>query len=102
MNFFRKSKEMPEVSMDDVLIHVLPDRQENTEKDLVNSSIIESFSNSLSVLPEKRRAVVSMRIIEEKSFADISQLLRISEVSARNLFSIAMKSIRRKFIKQGV
>lgn len=102
MNFFRKSKEMPEVSMDDVLIHILPDRQENTESDLLNRSVIESFSNSLSALPEKRRAVVSMRIIEEKSFADISQLLKISEVSARNLFSIAMKDLRKKLLKQGV
>jgi RNA polymerase sigma factor (sigma-70 family) len=102
MNFFKKSKEMPEVSMDDVLIHILPDRQENIEKDLVNSSIIESFSNSLSALPEKRRMVVSMRIIEEKSFADISQLLKISEVSARNLFSIAMRDLRRKLLRQGV
>jgi len=99
MNFFRKSRMMPEVSIDDVLIHILPDRNENTENSLVNSSVIESFANALAVLPEKRRAVVSLRIFEDKSFADISKILKISEVSARNLFSIAMKNIRKKFVR---
>jgi RNA polymerase sigma-70 factor, ECF subfamily len=102
MNFFKKSKEMPEVAIDDVLIHILPDKNVNIEMDMENSSVIETFGNTLAALPAKRRAVVSLRIFEEKSFSDISKMLGMSEVSARNLFSIAMKSIRRKFIKQGV
>lgn len=100
MNFFKKSRQMPEVSMDDVLIHILPDQNQNIEKHFSDSSIIESFSKTLAALPKKRRAVVSLRIFEEKSFADISQILKISEVSARNLFSIAMKVLRKKLALQ--
>lgn len=101
MDYFRKFRQMPEISMSEVFEQILPDRHVNTEKDFLDNSTIETFGKTITSLPAKRRAVVSLRIFEDKSFSDISQLLGMSEVSARNLFSIAMKGIRKKLTGQG-
>jgi RNA polymerase sigma-70 factor (ECF subfamily) len=74
---------------------------EDTEKELNDRMTIDLFKDQLLVMPKKRRAVVSLRILEEKSFSEISSVLGISEVSARNLFSIAMKGLRTKLVKAG-
>lgn len=99
MDFFRKSRSFPEVSIDDLSEHLLPDKSVNTEKNSINEAGISKFSNYLSSLPAKRRSVVSLRIFEEKTFSEISSVLEISEVSARNLFSVAMKNFREKHLK---
>ena len=99
MDYFRNSKAIPEISIDDISEHFLPDRSEDTESATVNKAGVEKFSDYLSSLPLKRRIVVSLRIFEEKSFAEISKTLEISEVSARNLFSVAMKNFREKHLR---
>lgn len=98
MDFFRKAQSLNEISIDAVSEHFLPDRSVNTEKDSINEASIAKFSKYVSSLPVKRQSVVSLRIFEEKSFAEISSTLEISEVSARNLFSVAMKKFREKHL----
>lgn len=99
MDHFRNSKAIPSISIDDISEHFLPDRSENTEAEVLNRAGIERFSDYLSTLPLKRRSVVSLRIFEDRSFAEISRTLEISEVSARNLFSVAMKNFRDKYLR---
>lgn len=98
MDHFRKSKTMPAVSIDDISENLLPDRSVNTEHESATKAGITKFSDYILSLPVKRRSVVSLRIFEEKSFAEISKTLEISEVSARNLFSVAMKKFREKHL----
>ncbi len=73
----------------------------DSEKDLNDKMALNLFRDHLTALPRKRREVVSLRILEEKTFSEISTVLGISEVSARNLFSIAMKGLRTKLLKEG-
>jgi len=100
LDCLRKMSNNIEVSVER-LEDVFPDLGKNTEKELNDSMTLDLFRNHLVVMPKKRRAVVSLRILEEKSFSEISSVLGISEVSARNLFSIAMKGLRTKLLKEG-
>lgn len=100
LDCLRKISNNIEVSVEH-LEDIFPDSGKDTEKELNDSMTLDLFRDHLVVMPKKRRAVVSLRILEEKSFSEISSVLGISEVSARNLFSIAMKGLRTKLLKEG-
>jgi len=85
----------------DKLEDIFQDDSRDIEQELNDRMVIGRFKDHLMVLPKKRRAVVSLRIFEEKSFSEISSVLGISEVSARNLFSIAIRGLRTKLLKEG-
>jgi RNA polymerase sigma-70 factor, ECF subfamily len=48
----------------------------------------------LRVLPERERAVVRMRLVDELSFAELAQRLSISEGNARLLFHRSIRRLR--------
>ncbi len=48
----------------------------------------------LRVLPERERAIVRMRIVDELSFAELAQRLSISEGNARLLFHRSIRRLR--------
>lgn len=56
----------------------------------------ERFFSVLKTLPKKREKVVFFRIMENLSFKEIGEMLSISENSAKNLFAIGIKQIRKK------
>ena len=85
----------------DRLEEIFPDGTKDAEKELNDRMALDLFRDHLMVMPRKRREVVSLRILEEKSFSEISSVLGISEVSARNLFSIAIRGLRTKLLKEG-
>lgn len=99
IDFFRKKKiGLNEVSLSPELEAVLPGtvNYENSEQ---AQQVYDAFMNELSKSPTKRKSVISMRVLDEKTFGEISDILGISEVSARNLFSIGMKDIRKNLVK---
>ena len=96
----RKNSNEIEITVDR-LEEVFSDNLENREKELDNKMMVDLFKAHLMVLPKKRKAVVSLRIFEEKAFSEISMVLGMSEVSARNLFSIAIKDLRIKLAAEG-
>jgi len=100
LDCLRKRSGEIEVAVDR-LEDIFPDERRDTEKELNDKMVLGRFKDHLVVLPKKRRAVVSLRILEEKSFSEISSVLGISEVSARNLFSIAIRGLRTKLLKEG-
>ncbi|HDT12001.1 MAG TPA: sigma-70 family RNA polymerase sigma factor, partial [bacterium] len=99
MDHYKKNSAKFEVSIDSVMENLLPDKKLSFDDSIRNETILGLFHSWLLSLPRKRQAVVSLRIYEEKPFSEISEILDITEVSARNLFSIAIKSIRKKLLK---
>jgi len=99
MDQYKKNKSYFEVSIDSVMENLLPDKKLSFDDSMQNETILGVFHSWLLSLPRKRQAVVSLRIYEEKPFSEISEILGISEVSARNLFSVAIKGIREKLQK---
>ncbi len=99
MDHYKKNKNRFEVSIDSVMENLLPDKKLSFDDSMQNDTVLGIFHNWLLSLPKKRQAVVSLRIYEQKPFSEISEILGITEVSARNLFSVAIKSIRKKLIK---
>ncbi len=50
--------------------------------------------NALDNLPERQRLVLSLRILEDMSFKDISEVLKINEGSARTNFHYAVETLK--------
>ena len=92
---FRAHREkMREVILSPELEVTLPDPGEGHETAMLATQRAERFMEMVQALPEKRRHVMTLRLIDELPFRDIGEILDISEVSARNLFSIGMKQLR--------
>ncbi len=95
MGYFRKKKHnIQTVAFTDEMESVISAVEKNSEQDIYLEQISENLISLLSTLPDKRRNVVILRILEEKTFREISEILLISEVSARNLFSMGIKNVR--------
>jgi RNA polymerase sigma-70 factor (ECF subfamily) len=54
------------------------------------------FCEFIRFLPKKRSKVMFLRVLEKMSFKEIGETLGISEASAKNLFSMGLKDIRKK------
>ncbi len=70
-----------------------------TTKNIVDSfeikEINENFLKLIKQLPIKRGGVIFLRITQNLTFKEIADILKISADSAKNLFSIGIKKIRK-------
>ena len=55
------------------------------------------FCKYIKKLPKKRGKVMFLRVLEQLSFKEIGMMLSISEDSAKNLFSLGLKTVRQAF-----
>jgi len=97
IDYFRKNKQISrQISITPELENRFFISRENVESSLHTKEMLEIFMNSVNKMTEKRRNILLMRIVEEKHFSEIADILNISEANARNLFSIGIKGIRKK------
>ncbi len=96
-DYFRKHRDRAgEVTLSAEIAEVLPAAGERPDEALADSERAHSFMGMVQALPEKRRQVVLLRIVDELPFREIGAVLGISEASARNLFSIGTKQLRQQ------
>lgn len=101
VDYFRTHRDKArEVMLSPELEEVLPASGDGHEADTLRAQRAERFMGMVQALPEKRRNVMTLRIVDELPFRDIGETLGISEVSARNLFSIGMKELKMKILRQ--
>ncbi len=94
-DYFRKHRERAEeVALSPELEEILPADGEKSEEALARNQRAAQFMGMVQALPEKRRHVLLLRVVEELPFREIGEVLGISEVSARNLFSIGMRQLK--------
>ena len=99
MTFFRKNKKHTyELSNSDEILNFVEEGSRTPEIELLDSELKELLVSLISKLPSKRRYVTSFRLFNQKSFKEIGEILSISNASARNLYSIAIKQIRKDLL----
>lgn len=94
-DYFRKHRDKAhEVTLSPELAEVLPADGGQHEETISAAQRSETFLGMVQALPEKRRQVIMLRVVDELPFREIGEILGISEVSARNLFSIGMRQLK--------
>lgn len=68
--------------------------EQRTESDLMERQRREGLENALEELPPKQKAVLTLRIQQELSFAEIGQSLGMTENTAKVNFHHAMKRLQ--------
>jgi len=72
----------------------IPGREQSPSRLMQDSPEHGDLWHKLRKLPERERAVLRMRIVEELSFADLAQRLSISEGNARVIFHRGVTHLR--------
>ncbi|MBU9713827.1 RNA polymerase sigma factor [Evansella tamaricis] len=67
------------------------------EKDIDNWILKDSLQYALQKLPPRDRSLVVYKILEDKSYSELSTLLHTNEVTIRKRYERAIKKIRRVF-----
>ncbi|MCB9802394.1 sigma-70 family RNA polymerase sigma factor [Candidatus Nomurabacteria bacterium] len=68
--------------------------QEQTEKNLDQKQLLEKVSRQLNLLKSKQKEIIIMRLWQELSYQEISQILNKSEASCKMYFSRSIKILR--------
>lgn len=88
---FRKNKKHHNREL---LDEILEDKGEAVK--LKNRDMRSDFIASLKKLPKKRGQVMFYRVLEGLSFKEVGEVMNISEDSAKNLYSIGLKKIKKE------
>ncbi len=67
----------------------------NRSKNSAQGNLSADLESFLQELPDKERQVIQLRILDENSFAEISEKLQISEANARKILSRGLHHLRR-------
>lgn len=72
-----------EISHEDLLIHSEDDRQKAAR-----------LVDSIQQLPPRQREIIYLKLYQQLSYEELSEVMQINYQAARNLFSQAIKSLR--------
>ncbi|MBT4917349.1 RNA polymerase sigma factor [Candidatus Peregrinibacteria bacterium] len=99
ISFFRKKKARPQaISPDDVdedYITLIPD-DTDIPKELKRKELAAKVKKAVLELPEKYRDVLVLRYLEDKSYQEISDILKISINNASVLVNRAKEKLKSK------
>jgi len=70
------------------------DRRPSAEQRMVYQSRLQEVRDAIAMLPEKQRAAVLMHKYEEMDYAQIAQVLELSESAVKSLLFRAYESLR--------
>ncbi len=88
---FRKEKKH---QLNVPISHEIKTDNDDDMKNIEMKELENKFHDLIKNLPKKRGNVVFLRITENISFRKIGEMMEISEDSAKNLFSLGIKTIR--------
>lgn len=64
--------------------------------------LVEQLQEVIAILPNRCREIVKLRLENKHKFAEIAQILGISENNAKVQMNVAIKYIRREFEKRNI
>lgn len=76
--------------------------KENTEKTIENQQLYASILESIESLQEEEQDLITFRLLENVSHAEIASMLEKSDVSVRKAFSRALEKLRNILKTKGI
>ena len=101
IDHFRKSRKMPMLRETEEfsIFSVLPDNSETIENEIISLQIENDIKKIIKELPEDQKEVLLMRIYQDLSFKEISELTGVSINTALGRMRYAVINLR-KIIKK--
>ena len=101
IDHFRKSRKMPMLRETEEfsIFSVLPDNSETIENEIISLQIENDIKKIIKELPEDQKEVLMMRIYQDLSFKEISELTGVSINTALGRMRYAVINLR-KIIKK--
>ncbi len=101
INYLRKNKKASlETTFDPELHDLFFQSSEDAENAIIAKEVNNVFYSIIDKMTEKRKKIILMRVIEGKSFNEIGEILDITDVNARNIFSVSMKKLKEEMDKR--
>jgi RNA polymerase sigma-70 factor (ECF subfamily) len=75
---------------------------ENTEKKVENETLYAAILESIETLGDEEKDLLTFRLLENLSHAEIANMLEKSDVSIRKAFSRALEKLREKLKNKGI
>ncbi len=79
-----------------------PDENFNPERSLITSESTQIIFNAIEALPEKYRIIITLRHKEEKSYEEISRILKVPIGTVKARLFRARELLREKLKKSGL
>ena len=97
IDHFRKSKKMPMLRETEEfsIFSVLPDNSETIENEIISLQIENDIKKIIKELPEDQKEVLMMRIYQDLSFKEISELTGVSINTALGRMRYAVINLRK-------
>ena len=89
--YLRKNKNADENVDIELLADTLLDQENDPEEVVQRRETIDAIRHAISVMPEKYRDVVVLRLYAQLPFSEVAEVLHISENSAKVIFHRAKK-----------
>ncbi|HQU07562.1 MAG TPA: sigma-70 family RNA polymerase sigma factor [Candidatus Paceibacterota bacterium] len=99
MSFFRRKKSRPEVKLDaegESLFFAIEDEQADASASTELRLSSEELSRALDVLSEKYREILALRFFEERSYAEISDILQMPIGTVSTMIHRAKRALRKQ------
>lgn len=98
----RKSPVSESAFHKDFLAHHSSDRQDDSLGRLVQKELSKKVMTAMQQMRQQYRAVLSLRCLEQLSYADIGVAMQCSEVTARVMFFRARQALKKQLNQQGL
>lgn len=97
IDHFRKSRKMPMLRETEEfsIFSVLPDNSETIENEIISLQIENDIKKIITELPEDQKEVLMMRIYQDLSFKEISELTGVSINTALGRMRYAVINLRK-------
>ena len=104
IDHFRKSKKMPMLRETDEfsIFSILPNNSETIENELITLQIEQDIKKIIKELPEDQKEVLMMRIYQDLSFKEISELTGVSINTALGRMRYAVLNLRKVIHKHQI
>lgn len=104
VDHFRKSKKMTfqRETEEFSIFSIITDSAPNIESKIINTQIINDLKKLIEELPDDQREVLNMRIYEDLSFKEISEMTGVSINTALGRMRYALMNLRKIIEKNNI
>lgn len=106
LDFLRSQKRRPTVSLtveneEDEQVMDIPDAQPTPEEQAVKQEEKEQLHLAMQMLDEEQRQILTLRVVNDLSYTEIADILRVKEGTVKSRLSRARENLRKKLLEIG-
>ena len=104
IDYFRKNKKMPMLreTEDFSIFSILTDDSQNIEGEIINQQVEKDLQKIVEELPNDQKEVLKMRLYQDLSFKEISELTGVSINTALGRMRYAIMNLRKIIEKNNI